>query len=156
MIDPQITSMNDETFLRRFESCELSTEEWHHREHLRVAYLYLLRWPHAEALDRMRSGLKALNTAQKVPEALDRGYHETLTQGWMRLVYCALCEFGPAESSDAFLDQQSHLLARLALRFFYSRDRIMSAEAKARFVEPDLTPLPKSARTFLPTTKASL
>ena len=142
--------MNDDILMRRFEACELSPDEWHHREHVRLAYLYLLRCPPAEALERMRAGLKALNAAQNVPESLDRGYHETLTQGWMQLVHVALCEFGPAENSEAFLEKQTQLLAWRALLFFYSRDRILSAEAKARFLEPDLAPLPKSARRLSP------
>ncbi len=145
--------MTDDVLLRRFEAGELSKEEWHHREHVRLAYLYLLRFPYADALDRMSAGLKALNAVQQVPETLERGYHETLTQGWMRLMHCALCEHGPAESSEAFLDQHTHLLARRALLFFYSRARLMSAEAKARWMEPDLAPLPKSNRVFRPGTK---
>ena len=148
-------SMDDETFLRRFERYEFSVEEWHHREHVKVAYLFLLRWPSAEALDRMRTGLKALNAVQKVPETLERGYHETLTRGWLRLVYCALCEHGQSENADAFLDQHTQLLARRALLFFYSRDRLMSAEAKTRFLDPDLAPLPRSPRTFVPASKPS-
>jgi len=142
--------MNDEAFLRRFESGDFTAEEWHHREHLKAAYLYLLRLPYDAALDRMRAGLKALNGAQDVPETPDRGYHETLTQGWMRLVHCALCESGPAESADAFLDQHTQLLAKRALLFFYSRDRIISWEAKANFLEPDLAPLPRSTRNLCP------
>jgi hypothetical protein len=59
-------------------------------------------------------------------------------------VHCALCQFGPCPTADAFLDQQSQLLSKRALLLFYSRDRLMSAEAKARFVEPDLAPLPNS------------
>ena len=31
--------MNDEEFLRRFEAADLPEVAWHHREHLRVAYL---------------------------------------------------------------------------------------------------------------------
>lgn len=147
--------MSDETFLRRFENCEIVFEEWHHREHLRVAYLYLLRWKYPRALDQMSRGLKALNAAQKVPETLERGYHETLTQGWLQLVHCTLCEYGSADSSEAFLEKHAHLLARRAMLFFYSRDRLMSAEAKARFIEPDLAPLPKSAREFSIQTKTS-
>jgi hypothetical protein len=52
--------MTDEILLRRFEARELPMEEWHHREHVRLAYLYLLRLPFAQALDRMRAGLMAL------------------------------------------------------------------------------------------------
>jgi hypothetical protein len=140
--------MTDDTLLRRFEGCDLSMKEWHHREHLRLAYLYLTRLPYAGALERMRAGLKALNAAQQVPETPERGYHETLTQGWMRLMYCAICENGLAENSEAFLDTHTHLLARRAMLFFYSRERLMSAEAKAQWVEPDLAPLPRSRRGF--------
>ena len=140
--------MNDETLLRRFENRTLAFEEWHHREHVRLAYLYLLRGPFDQALTLMRAGLQALNAAQGVPETLERGYHETLTRGWMQLVHCALCEYGPAENSETFLETHSHLQARRALLFFYSRARLMSAEAKARFVEPDLAPLPRSAKNF--------
>ena len=147
--------MTDDAFLIRFERCEFSREEWRHREHLKAAYLYLLRFPFAEALDRMRAGVQALNARHKVPEAIDRGYHETLTCCWMRLVHCALCEAGPAASADAFLDQHTQLLAKRAALFFYSRDRILSADAKARWVEPDLAPLPRSTRSHLPGSKTS-
>ena len=148
--------MNDDVLLQRFQGADLSVDEWHHREHVRLAYLHLLRWPYAEALERMSSGLKALNAAQKVPETVERGYHETLTQGWMQLVHCTLCEYGPAETSEAFLEQHSHLQARRAMLFFYSRPRLMSSEAKARFIQPDLAPLPESARTFQPTASSKL
>ena len=96
----------------------------------------------------MQEGLKALNAAQSVPETLERGYHETLTCGWMQLVHCTLCEYGPAESSEAFLEKHSHLQARRALLFFYTQPRLKSAEAKTRFIEPDLASLPQSKKTF--------
>ncbi|MDB6125469.1 MAG: pta [Pedosphaera sp.] len=96
---------------------------------------------------KMRSGLKALNMVHQVPEALDRGYHETLTMAWMHLVHCTLCEFGPGETADVFMDKQAQLLSKRALLLFYSRDRIMSLEAKHGFVEPDLTPLPQSRKS---------
>jgi len=134
--------MNDETLLRRFEAGEISPEEWHHREHIRLAYLYLVRWPMAEALRRMRVGLHLVNAAQKVPDTLERGYHETLTQGWMQLVQVELLKDGPAVDSEAFLEAHCHLQARRALYFFYTRARLRSAEAKAQFIEPDLAPLP--------------
>lgn len=140
--------MNDENLLRRFEAANLSPEEWHHREHVRIAYLYLVRWPPAEALGRMRTGLQALNAAQRVPDTLERGYHETLTRGWLHLMQAALSEYGPAADSESFLEEHSHLLARRALYFFYSKARLRSAAAKATWVEPDLAPLPLIRRPF--------
>lgn len=139
-------SLTDAELLAQFESCTLPEEKWHHPEHIRIAYLYLRQHPFPEALNRMRAGLKALNTAQSVPEALDRGYHETLTAAWLRLVHVILSEYGPAESADVFLEQHPELSQRKSLRLFYSRDRIMSWQAKTEFVEPDLAPLPVSVR----------
>jgi hypothetical protein len=136
--------MDDETFLKRFEAGAIPREDWRHRDHIRAAYLYLRLHPFGEATDRIRSSIQKLNAVHQTPETLERGYHETITQAWMRLVHCALCQFGPRATADAFLDEQSQLLSKRALLLFYSRDRLMSAEAKARFVEPDLAPLPKS------------
>jgi hypothetical protein len=138
--------ISDEAFLREFETAACPADQWHHRQHIKAAYLYLRRYPLNAATARMRAGLKALNAAHRVPETLDRGYHETMTLAWMRLVHCTLCEFGPSESADTFVDTHTQLLSKRALLFFYTRDRLMSAEAKAQFIEPDLAPLPQSRK----------
>lgn len=77
----------------------------------------------------MRAGINPLKATQKSPSPFDRGYHQTLRQGWMHLMHCALCEFGSGENADTFLDQHTQLLAKLALLPFHSRDHILSAEA---------------------------
>ena len=138
--------LTDAELLAQFEGCSLPAEQWHHAEHIRIAYLYLRRHPFPEAMDQMRAGLKALNTAQQVPESLDRGYHETLTRAWLQLVRVILEEYGPAEDSLAFLEAHPELSQRKTLRLFYSRDRILSWEAKREFLTPDLAPLPVSHR----------
>jgi hypothetical protein len=137
----------DEAFIRAFEDCTLPFEQWKHRAHIKVAYLYLRRWPYAEALERVRASIKRYNATTNTPESLERGYHETMTVAWMRLVHFTLCEYGPAPSAEEFLEAQEHLLNRKALRFFYSRDRIISWQAKAEFVEPDLVPFPQSRKS---------
>jgi hypothetical protein len=136
----------DEVFLRAFEDCTLPFEQWKHRAHIKVGYLYLLHLPYSQALDKARANIKRYNAATNTPETLERGYHETMTVAWMRLVEFTLREYGPAASADEFLKAQEHLLNRKALRFFYSRERLISWQAKAEFVEPDLTPLPRSAK----------
>ncbi len=137
-------TLTDAELLAQFERRTLPEEKWHHAEHIRIAYLYLRQHSFPDAVDQMRSGLKALNAAQKVAESLDRGYHETLTVAWLRLVQVILAEYGPAETADAFLELHPELSQRKSLRLFYSRDRIMSWQAKAEFLEPDLAPLPVS------------
>jgi hypothetical protein len=135
--------MSDEEHLRRFEEQSLPVEQWNHRAHLKVAYLYLMRFPFEEALRRMRAGIQAYNKAQGIVDSPTGGYHETMTQAWLHLVHTTLRQFGPASSADAFLDAQTQLGGKRALLLFYSRERIMSAEAKVTFIAPDLAPLPQ-------------
>jgi hypothetical protein len=138
----------DEEFLRAFEDCTLPFDQWRHRAHIKVAYLYLCRLPYGQALETIRENIKRYNAATNTPESLERGYHETITVAWLRLVHFTLCEYGAAASADEFLEAQEHLLNRKALRFFYSRERIISWQAKAEFIEPDLAPFPRSTKQF--------
>ena len=137
---------NDETFLEKFEAGCWPLEQWHHREHIKVAYLYLRRYPFETAWSRMREKIQAHNAVHRVPDLPTRGYHETMTQAWMRLVYVTLCEYGPAGTADEFYEQHPQLSQTKVLRLFYSRDLFMSPRAKIEFVLPDLAPFPKSQK----------
>lgn len=139
--------MSDDEFLARLLDCTLPFDQWTHRAHLKTAYLLLRRHPLPEAIGRMRGAIQAYNRANEVPEGQHSGYHETMTQAWVRLLDVALREFGSAETADAFFDQQPQLANKRVLLFFYSRDRIMSWEAKQSFVTPDLAPLPVSRKS---------
>jgi hypothetical protein len=140
--------LDDETFLARFEAATWPLQDWHHQQHIKIAYLYLSRYPFDTAITKMCSGVKKLNAAHKVPETIDRGYHETMTQAWMRLVYFTLCEYGPAESADAFYEQNPQLSQKKTLRFFYTKEVFMWPKAKAEFISPDLIPFPQSKKNF--------
>ena len=140
-----LNSSPDEVFLKAFEDCTLPSDQWKHRAHLKVAYLYLRTLPFDEALIKARQNIQRYNAATNTPENLERGYHETITVAWMRLMDCALSVSGPATSADEFLEREAQLLNSKALRFFYSREQLISWRAKAEFVEPDLAPLPRRA-----------
>jgi len=137
---------SDQDFLRAFEDCTLPFEQWKHRAHIKVAYLYLRKLPYEQALAKARTNIKRYNAATNTPETLERGYHETITAAWMRLVEFTLHEYGPAATADEFLDAQEHLLNRKALRVFYTREHLISWHAKAEWAEPDLVPLPVSRK----------
>ena len=136
--------MDDSTFIGKFESAAWPMDEWHHREHIKIAYLYLLAEGFDNALAKLRTGILALNAFHKVPEGPARGYHETMTQAWLRLVYVVLCEYGPAETADLFFEQHPELSEKKALRLFYSANRLSDPRGKHEFLEPDLAPLPRS------------
>jgi hypothetical protein len=132
--------MTDDEFLAAFEACTL--DEFHHRDHVKVTYLYLRRHPLDDAIGKVRSGLQHLAVAWGAPvDDLERGYHETITEAWVRLVHLALSDDGTAQSADAFCDGHPKLMEKTYLHSFYSRERLTSWEAKRGFVEPDLAPL---------------
>lgn len=136
--------MTDDEMLERFETTALTYTECDHRMHVRVGFLLLKRDGFDGALRAMRDGLLRLNVRHEVPDALDRGYHETVTEAWLRLIDAAMRGYGAPETFDAFAEKHPHLLQRTLLRLFYRRDTVVSAEAKARFVDADLARLPAS------------
>jgi hypothetical protein len=127
-----------------FERAEIPLAEFNHRAHITVACSYLWLYPLKEATSRMRRGIHHFNAHHKVESTPTSGYHETLTIAWMRLLHATKAHHGAGLTVDQFLDQNPFLLNRTLLRLYYSKDRIMSAEARARWVEPDLAPLPTS------------
>ena len=129
--------MNDDEFLAAFEARTL--EEFHHRDHIKVAYLYLRQLPLDEAITKVRAGLQALALVWNAPvDKLEEGYHETMTQAWVRVVHQTMSDCGEAESADDFCDRQPQLLRKNYLESFYSRARLINWTAKREFVEPDL------------------
>src|SRR5262245_40405820 len=139
--------MSDDEFVAAFEACTIPfPSEWTHRAHLRVAYHYLTRHPLEEAIARMRTGIRRFNAANRVSDASDRGYHDTLTQMWMLVLHGLLATAGPESGFDAFVETHPYLLQKTLGRLFYSRDRMMSDRAKREFVPPDRTPFPGPER----------
>ncbi|MGE0610544.1 MAG: hypothetical protein AB7O62_25875 [Pirellulales bacterium] len=138
--------MHDDDFLQSFEDCTLPFGQWTHRSHVKVAYLYLRRFPFDQALDKVRTGIQNYNAAHQVPEGPASGYNETTTQAFLWLVAATMQAYGETlntPSSDAFCDTHAQLMTKDALRFFYSPAARKHPLAKKQFVEPDLAPLPK-------------
>ena len=139
--------MSDEELLRRFRDRSLPFTEWTHRAHVRVAFLTLREMPYEAALERLRGEIKAYNAANDRPEGPLEGYNETTTAAFLRLVDATMRAYGgvlPTPDSEAFCEAHPQLLTKHVLRLFYSPERRLHPEAKVRFVEPDLAPLPQS------------
>src|SRR5690349_24388876 len=82
------SAWSDEEFLRTFEDLSFPVDQFHHREHIRVAWLYLRSSDATRAAERMTAGI--LRFANH--HGATRKYHHTLTLAWMRLVAAALVE----------------------------------------------------------------
>ena len=135
----------DADFLAVFERAAFPAPQWTHEAHARMAWLYLRRLGPDAALDAVRAGINALNNAHiRAGFKPSVGYHETITAAWLRLLAGAVAaDGGPRDEPWAeFKLRHPGLLDSRALLRHYSRERLMSPDARAAFVAPDLEPLP--------------
>lgn len=135
---------DDDAFVARFEACSIPLEEWNHRAHQRVAWTYLKRHGLDGAIERMRAGIPRFNASKGIEDGLDRGYHDTLTVAWLRILDAMMRAHGSEADATTFLDKHTQLHSKALLRLYYTKDLILSWDAKRRFVEPDLAPLPRA------------
>ncbi|MBZ5491019.1 MAG: hypothetical protein LAO76_08815 [Acidobacteriia bacterium] len=130
MTDAEILTLVD-----RLERCLLGKEEFHHRDHLAVAVVYLYASDLETAMDRMRSNLKRF----AAHHGMSGLYHETLTRFWLLQVERHMDRSECLEQSVRKIQEK---LSDKNLAFeYYSRERIDSQEAKEKWIEPDLKPL---------------
>jgi hypothetical protein len=132
-----------ERLLAGFEDCTLPKPMWTHRAHLAVALCYCERLPHDQALKSMRDGIQRYNVATGGANTETSGYHETITRFYIWLVNHRV-RSGKLPSGD-LADRVNALYAaygarNLALRH-WSREHLMSLEARREWVEPDLLAL---------------
>ena len=140
-----VMTSEEQAFLHDFEARTFPFKDWHHRAHLTLAYLYVTSFPLEIALQKACTGIRAYNAANGVIDTPTTGYHDTMTQFWVRVVHAMVLQYGPAATAEEFLDGQPQLAQQKIHRLFYSRALFMSPEAKATFVPPDLAPLPRMA-----------
>jgi hypothetical protein len=133
--------MDDAELMGRFTGRTLTHAEWTHEAHLRIAWMFVRDQPLDEAHCLFRIALIKLNDAHGVPESPTRGYHETITRAWLAVVGAAARRDRAADSRE-FLGQHPELLRKDCLARHYTAARLMSVEARARFVDPDLEALP--------------
>jgi len=138
-----------ECLVRNFESCLLPRARWTHHAHLTVALWYCLRHPWPEAVRRVRMGIKRYNEANGIKTTPISGYHETMTLFWLRMVRryleTASRECSLVSLANGLIERYGN--SRLPFEY-YTRERLMSAEARASWIEPDLKSLDEEYRPW--------
>ena len=131
-----------DAFMARVRACQVSNEEFSHRNHLAMAACTVLEG-HEGSLDRVRATILALNAANKVEQTTTGGYHETLTVAWHALVSAHLRSLPEETPRLLAVNSVLHAFAdKQVLLRHYSRDLLMSWTARRGFVPPDVSPLP--------------
>ena len=121
----------------------LPQKQWTHAAHC-IACLYLmLRRPDIDVAKSLPGIIWRYNEATGTPNNDQDGYHETITRFYIQAIaaYLARLPSGRplAEIVAGFL--ASSFAARGFPLRYWSKDRLMSVEARLVWVEPDLRPL---------------
>jgi len=135
-------TIDSDEFVASFEATTLPKDLWTHEAHVRVAWWYARTRPFPESLDAMRAGILRYNEVIGVETTADSGYHETVTVAWIRIMHDLVRGRSMGDDFDDFCTSHPDVLDKRILLRNYTPQRLMSPEARAAFVEPDLSPLP--------------
>jgi hypothetical protein len=103
-----------------------------------MALWYQVHHDRVEATKRIRAGIQRYNLTHGNPT----GYHETITLAWICVIEQFLAERNRQTPVAALAAELLQTCGRkdFLLRY-YSRDLLLSDDARHRWVEPDLRPI---------------
>jgi hypothetical protein len=127
--------MTDNELLSGFEDCTLANEAFHHEEHVRVAFLYLSRYPVLQALERFSIAIRRFAEAHGKATL----YNETVTWAYIFLIQERMARTGYPRSWSEFLADNPDLFDRKRdiLKKYYQSETLQSELAKRTFLLPD-------------------
>jgi hypothetical protein len=128
-------NITDNEFIARFEGRTPSSESFHHADHVRLAYLYLCRYPALEAIQRFSSALARFAAAKGKPGL----YHETITWAFLFLIRERMARTGHTQAWSEFAESNADLMSWKdnILRKYYRDETLASDLARNTFLLPD-------------------
>ena len=133
-----LPTRNDEDFLAAFESGRIENLNFHHRDHLRLAWIQIKRLGVEQGSDAVAAAIQRFAARHGHAHL----YHDTLTRFWLRAVGLGI-DRHPDLSFDALILAEPHLLDKQLPCGHWSPARMSSDEARAHWVDPDLRRLPE-------------
>ncbi|KAF8912612.1 ADP-ribosylation factor family-domain-containing protein [Mucidula mucida] len=130
-------------FLEQFQNVTLSS--WDHYTHIRIAYVILTTFGRQKGKNLIFDGIERF-IAQS-PLSNGRKFHVTMTYFWIQVVHLGIRNMpDTAAPSDSdflrFLLLNGHLVEGRLWEGYYSKETMMSPEAKEGVVLPDKRALP--------------
>ena len=120
------------SLIQRFEALEISAPDFHHEDHVRVAYEMLDTYDFVDACSRYANTIQAMANGVGVPEK----FNVTITFAFMSLVAERKAVF-EGVGLEAFLKANPDLLDRKVLQAWYTDERLASPDARNSFPLPD-------------------
>ena len=126
--------MTDAEFISAFENGSLPNGSFHHRDHVRMAFLYLRRYSPLEAIQHFSASLARFAAANGKPQL----YNETITCFYMLLIRERMDRLPPGHGWAEFRAAHPDLFGypKALLERYYPGEAAFSAEAKTRFLLP--------------------
>jgi len=135
---PGVTAADDH-FLAAFTAGQIANQDFHHRDHLRLAWIQIRRLGLARALEAVTAAIRQFAAGHGHGDR----YHETMTRFWLLVVATGISRH-PTLAFDELLAVAPHLLDKNLPYRHWSRERMGSEDARQRWVEPDLRLMPAS------------
>ncbi|HKV29464.1 MAG TPA: hypothetical protein VJT14_00440 [Candidatus Dormibacteraeota bacterium] len=129
----------DEEFLAAFEAGKIANQDFHHRDHLRLAWIQIHRLGVDRAADTVAGAIRRF----AAHHGHGNRYHETMTRFWVRVVGMGITRH-PTLSFDDLLAAEPHLLDKNLPYRHWSRELMASDEARRQWTEPDVRLMPAS------------
>jgi hypothetical protein len=127
--------LNETEWLEAFENCALPNTSFHHAEHVKMAFLYLQKFPPLEALGRFSSSLARFASAHGKPDL----YNETITWAFFLLIRERIARADSPQTWAQFSASNPDLLRwdESILKKYYRAETLASPLAKSVFLFPD-------------------
>ena len=131
-----------EALVQSFLQRTLDKSRWTHAAHLSTALWHLKQYDIHEATCRMKSGIISFNLSVGGENSGTGGYHETMTLFWMDILHIFVNDNAGLSLKDTCNKLLNSSLGNKNLPFsFYTKEIILSPQARARAVAPDLLEL---------------
>ena len=135
---PGVTAADDH-FLAAFTAGEIANQDFHHRDHLRLAWIQIRRLGLPRASEAVTAAIRQFAAGHGHGDR----YHETMTRFWLLVVATGISRH-PTLAFDELLAAEPHLLDKNLPYRHWSRERMGSEDARQRWVEPDVRLMPAS------------
>lgn len=128
--------MTNQELIAKFESGSIPAPEFHHADHVRLAFAYLCEYPVLPALEKFCISLKKFVKAQNKEHL----YHQTVTWAYVLLIHERMSRSAQPQPWEQFSSANPDLLIwkpGLVDRY-YTEETLKSDLAKRVFVFPDM------------------
>jgi hypothetical protein len=127
--------ISDRDFVDAFEACRIEAKDFHHEDHVRLAWIYLRQHSLIEAIEQFTRSLQRFAAHNAVPGL----YHETITWAYLLLIHQRMQREDSAAEWAAFRAANRDLFERKPsiLERYYAPETLRSDIARRTFVLPD-------------------